>query len=103
MILWQNFYSNSKSHSTLGRAVVIQQRPYAKQGSPAAIIYVAMHMFSEDKSILWDKENMKFITAMVEVLPSVVSFIVQLCIIFDIIIILTHFLPLVFSGAIERY
>ena len=25
-------------------------------------------MFSEDKSITWDKENMKFITAMVEVL-----------------------------------
>ena len=58
--------------------VVIQQRPYAKQGSPTAIIYVAIHMFSEDKSIPWDKENIKFITAMVEILPKAVSFMVQL-------------------------
>ena len=57
--------------------VVIQQRPYAKQGSPTAIIYVAMHIFSEDKTILWNKENMKFITVMLEVLPRAVSFIVQ--------------------------
>ena len=35
-------------------------------------------MFSEDKSIPWDKENTKFITAMVEVLPKAVSFMVQL-------------------------
>ena len=68
-------YLNFNSHS--GRVVVIQQRPYTKQGSPTAIIYVAMHMFSEDKSIPWDKENMKFITAMVEVLPKAVSFLVQ--------------------------
>ena len=54
--------------------VVIQQRPYAKQGSPTAIIYVAIHMFSEDK----DKENIKFITAMIEILPKAVSFMVQL-------------------------
>ena len=57
--------------------VVIQQRPYAKQGSPRAIIYVAMQMFSEDESIPWDKENIKFITSMVEVLPKAVSFVVH--------------------------
>ena len=62
MLLTFNF------HFALGRVVVIQQRPYTKCGSPTAIIYIGMHMFSEDKSITWDKENMKFITAMVEVL-----------------------------------
>ena len=67
----------SNAHLTLGRVVVIQQRPYAKQGSPTAIIYVAMHMFSEDKSIPWNTENTKFITAMVEILPKAVSFMVQ--------------------------
>ena len=57
--------------------VIIQQRPYAKQGSPRAIIYVAMQMFSEDETISWDKENIKFITAMVEVLPKAVSFMIH--------------------------
>ena len=69
------FIFNSNSYS--GRVVVIQQRPNAKQGSPTAIIYVAMHMFSEDKSIPWNKENIKFITAMTEVLPKAVSFLVH--------------------------
>ena len=67
----------SNSHFTLGRVVVIQQRPFAQQGSPTAIIYVAMHMFSEDKNIPWNKENTKFITAIVEILPKAVSFKVQ--------------------------
>ena len=46
----EEFLLNCNSHSNLGRVVVIQQRPYAKQGSPAAIIYVAIHMFSEVKA-----------------------------------------------------
>lgn len=63
MLLTFNF------HFALGHVVVIQQRPYTKRGSPTAIIYIGMHMFSKDKSITWDKENMKFVTAMVKVLP----------------------------------